>query len=384
MQKSLPMKIVIAPDSFKESLRAEEAANAIAAGVRKAAPGADIITVPLADGGEGLLNCFTSKKHRIETCNVHGPLSEYINAKYLIIEDETKTAVIEMAAAAGIELIEQEKRNPLLATTYGVGEMIIDAYGKGCRNFYIGLGSSATCDCGCGMAQALGVKFFDSHGLIIEPAINAALNIQIKSICTEDMLIDTDSCSFTAICDVANPLLGEYGAAFTYGPQKGADNNQVIQIEQANMSVVSVIEKETCKKLRAIPGSGAAGGIGISIVAFLYGKLKPGMEIVFQETDFYSKIKDADLIITGEGCIDETTSNGKVISGIISAASGKPVIALCGTTRGNIEPLYNAGLTAVFPICPGPCTLETAIADTAANLKRAARQVVKTFIASKK
>ncbi len=376
------MKIIIAPDSFKESLRAEQAANAIAAGARKAAPGAAIELVPLADGGEGLISCFKFKDHHIETCHVHGPLSGYVTAEYLIFEEnKRKTAVIEMASAAGIELIPTEQRNPLLTTTYGVGEIIFNAYNKGCRKFYIGLGGSATSDCGCGMAQALGVRFYDSQCNEIEPAINAALNIHINSINTENISIDINDCSFTAVCDVANPLLGELGAAFTYARQKGADDNQIIQIEQASTSVVSVIEKETCKKLRYIPGSGAAGGIGVSIVAFMDGKLEPGMEIILRETDFYSKIKDADLIITGEGCIDQTTIHGKVISGVLKAASGIPVIALCGAIQGDIKPLYEAGLTAAYSICPGPATLQQAINDTAPNLARTAHQVVKTFIA---
>ena len=376
------MKIVIAPDSFKESLRAEQVAYAIAAGVRKAVPGAVIETIPLADGGEGLLSCFKFKNHHIETCHVHGPLSGYVTAEYMIFEEsKRKTAVIEMSSAAGMELVTPEQRNPLLTTTYGVGQLILDAYNKGCRFFYIGLGSSATSDCGCGMAQALGVIFYDSLCQHIEPAINAALNIQIKSINTENMLIDVSNCSFTAVCDVTNPLLGEYGAAFTYARQKGADDNQIIQIEQTTNSIVSVIEKETCKKLRFIPGSGAGGGIGVSIVAFLDGRLVPGMDIIFRETNFYNKINDADLIITGEGCIDPTTTHGKVISGVLKAASGKPVIALCGAIQGDIKPLYKAGITAVFPICPGPGDLEKAYKNTAKNLTRTALQVVKTFIA---
>ena len=376
------MKIVIAPDSFKESLRAEQVANAIAVGARKAAHCAKIECIPLADGGEGLLNCFRSKTHHIETCHVHGPLSGYVTAEYLIIEEKNrKTAVIEMSAAAGIEILKREDRNPLLTTTYGVGEIILNAYRKGCRKFYIGLGGSATSDCGCGMAQALGVKFYDSHDHIIEPAINASLNIHINSINTDEMLIDTNECTFIAVCDVANPLLGEHGAAFTYARQKGADDNQIIQIEQATVSVVSVIEKETCKKLRTIQGSGAAGGLGVSIVAFLEGKLKPGMDIIFQEIDFYSRIADADLIITGEGCIDETTIQGKVISGVLKAAAGKPVIALCGAIEGDLKPLYHAGLTAIFPICTCRGTIEEAFANTAENLTRTARQVVKTFLA---
>ncbi len=382
--KTDKMKIVIAPDSFKECCRAVDVARAIATGVRLSCPASEIVQIPLSDGGEGLLQCFPGEHEKIIS-QVTGPTGKSVNAEYIIIDRfGKKAAVIEMSAAAGIELISTEERNPLLTTTYGVGELILDAWHKGCRDFYIGLGGSATCDCGTGMAQALGIEFFDDSGLLIEPYMNASLNTQVKNISCKNLKIPVMNSRFTAICDVSNPLLGKDGAAFVFAAQKGANDKQILQIEQANSLIVSKIENEFGRKLRNIPGSGAAGGIGISLLAFLDGKLEPGINIILRITDFFDRVKNADLIITGEGSLDSTTASGKVISGIIDTANGIPVIALCGSINGDISALYNRGLTAAYSICPGPMPLSHSIKNAGKNLSRTAEQVMRTFIARQK
>ena len=376
------MKIIIAPDSFKESCRAIDVCRAIENGCRKADPQAIIDTIPLSEGGEGLIDCFTGETIK---CKVSGPLSLPVETSYLISSsNDSKTAIIEMSAAAGLELISPAERNPVTTSTYGVGELILDAYTRGCRKFYIGLGGSGTVDCGCGIAQALGVEFFDRDNHLIESPLCPSLNIQVKYINTSNMKIDISSCQFTAITDVNNPLLGENGAAFVFAEQKGANHQQILQLEQANSSIVSVIENEIGRKLRNIPGGGAAGGLAIAIMAFLDGKIESGINTVLRETNFHQRIKDADLIITGEGAIDPTTANGKVISGVIKAAGKIPVIALCGSIQCELDSLYKLGLTAAYSICLGPISLPDSIKDTCTNLTQTAENVVRTFTAGQK
>ncbi len=373
------MKIVIAPDSFKDSLRAADICRAIAAGCQKAEPTATLELIPLSDGGEGLIQAIAHSGQYI-SCTVTGPDSSPVNAQYLISEkDSAKTAIIEMAAAAGLELLPPKKRNPINTTTFGVGELILHAWNNGCRNFYIGMGGSATIDCGCGLAQALGIKFFDQNDQLITKPLTPALNKDIKCICTTDIKIDTSKCSFTAISDVNNTLLGNSGAAYVFGPQKGADHNQILIAEQANTNAVTVIENNCQHSLRDIPGTGAAGGLAIAIIAFLNGTITSGIDAVLKETNFQQRIKDADLIITGEGAIDKTTIDGKVISGVLAYSAKIPVYVLCGSINSDLTPLYKLGLTAAYSICPGPCSLADSIKNTAANLNRTAEQLIRTI-----
>lgn len=374
------LKIIIAPDSFKDSCPAHDAAAAIARGCLKASSNIDIVQLPVSDGGEGMLQCLKDRLDII-TCCVCGPLGKTIPASYGIIDlNGNKTAVIEMAAAAGLELIKLAERNPLFTTTYGVGELILNAYNSSIRNFMITLGGSATSDCGSGMAQALGIEFTDKAGNIITEKMNASLNAQAAKIDTSNLKLDISKCTFTAVCDVKNKLLGPEGAAYTYAGQKGANLLQITEIEAAGKNIADIIEKQTGKKISRIEGSGAAGGLAVPILAFLNGNIRSGIETILELLDFHSHIKDADLIITGEGAIDASSEKGKVISGIVNAAKGTPVIALCGQLKSRPQNLIRNGLTDIICITPTDTTLEQAIADTIKNLELAAEKSVNNYL----
>ncbi|MDO4188533.1 MAG: glycerate kinase [Lachnospiraceae bacterium] len=330
-------KVIVIPDSFKGSLSSEEVTRIIAEEIDKAANGeTEIIKLPIADGGEGSTNCIiNSLGGRKINVLVKSPENKDIEAYYGIIEkDESKMAVIEIAESSGIT--KQTSYDAKAATTYGFGQLIKDALDKGCRDFLLCLGGSATTDCGLGMAAALSVNFFDENGKYFIP-VGGSLS-DVKSIDVSQ--IDDRICksTFTVMCDVDNPLYGEKGAAYVYGPQKGASPDDVKLMDEGLRNISVIYENTKCKDanvagdLSLRPGAGAAGGAGFACMAFLNATMKSGIEAMLEIVDFDRKVKEADLVVTGEGKIDEQSFMGKVLSGIISHSAGKKIVAFCGTS----------------------------------------------------
>ncbi|MCK4628538.1 MAG: glycerate kinase [Sedimentisphaerales bacterium] len=381
------MKIVVAPDSFKGSQTATQACSAIAAGLRRASDKVEIVSIPMADGGEGTVEALVeSTGGKLQIATVRGPSGEKITANYGILGETTTaepTAVIEMAAAAGLPLVPSDKRNPLKTTTYGVGQLIMDAYDQGCRDFIIGIGGSATNDCGTGMAQALGARFFDRQGKEITESMTGELMGKVGSLNFSNLPAWLSQCSFTVACDVKNPLLGPRGASFVYARQKGA-NDEIIEILEANMmNIIGFVEGATGKQVRDIPGSGAAGGLGAGLLAFLNAQLEPGIDIVIRYSRFAERIRSADLIITGEGQIDGTTVAGKTIAGIAALAEkySKPLIALAGSLGDGYQKVLELpAVMAVLSICPGPITLDEAMGRSGELLGNAAEQALRLIL----
>lgn len=374
------MRIVIAPDSFKECLSATRVAFAISEGIRKVAPDAEIISIPVADGGEGTVEALvTATSGRIIPTPTVDALNRPIQSFYGVLGDG-KTAVIEMAAASGIELLAPEERNPLVTSTYGTGLLLKSAMEAGFEEIILGIGGSATNDGGAGMAQALGFRFLDKNDNPIGPG-GRSLNqlTRIERTNAHPLLQKT---KITVACDVQNPLLGNNGATRVYGPQKGALPEMIETLEQ-NMSVfANVILRETGTNFSAVSGAGAAGGLGFGLMAFCKAKIRPGFELIGELTNLEKLIREADLVFTGEGRIDSQTVFGKTISGV--AQLGKkynvPVVALAGILSGNLEPLYCNGLTSAFAIANRPMSIEESKANAAELLARASEQVVRIMI----
>lgn len=384
------MKIVIAPDSFKGSLSSPQACEAIAEGIRRVIPNAQIVSIPMADGGEGTVESLVgSTGGQFRTMAVAGPVGEPVEAVYGILGAEespagssTLTAVIEMSAAAGMTLVPIDRRNPLHTTTYGVGQLIRDALDQGCRDFIIGIGGSGTNDCGCGMAQALGVRFLDpNQNEITEPMTGARMG-QVDSIDITSLDSRIAESHFVVACDVQNPLLGPTGATRTYGPQKGADA-EALDILEANMThIITQMESLVGKPIRDIPGTGAAGGIGASLIAFAGATLQSGVEIVLDYSRFVERLAGVDLILTGEGRLDGQTIYGKTIAGVASAARKLdiPVIALAGAIGPDACKVLDIGVCAYLPITSGPMPLEQALLHTHDNLANTAEQVMRMIL----
>lgn len=377
------MKIVIAPDSFKESLTAVEAATRIEAGFREVFPEADYVKIPFADGGEGTVEAMVAATggRRVEV-QVTGPLGERVDGFYGISGDG-QTAVIEMAAASGLSLIAVEKRNPLHTTTYGTGELVRHALDAGLRKFIIGIGGSATNDAGAGMLQALGARLLDRMGQEIGFG-GGALSSLVHIDCTGLDRRLHESRTVVA-CDVDNPLIGPDGASVVYGPQKGADPATVAVLDANLTRFAKVVELDFKNQIAAIPGSGAAGGMGAALVAFLDAGLKPGVQIVMEATGLSDAMIGADLVVTGEGQIDGQTVHGKTPVGVAQLASkhGIPVIALAGGTGPGAEKVHEHGITALFCMGTGPCSLAEALPMGAENLRNISKNVaavIKAFI----
>lgn len=369
------MRIVVAPDSFKGSLTALEAANRIEAGLKAADKNFEIVKIPIADGGEGTVDALLAAAggRKIE-CNVHGPLMEMRKAVFGIIGKDENIAVIEMAEAAGITLIGPENRNPVKTTTYGVGELIMEAMDSGCKKMIIGIGGSATNDGGIGMAQALGAKFYLENGELIWPGDGANSMEFIDRIDTEDMDERLKDVEITVACDVNNPMVGPHGATLVYGPQKGATREQLIFLEDGMLVYSKLLEKVFKRDIAGVPGSGAAGGLGGGMIAFLNAELKSGTRIVIENTDFGLKIKDADLLITGEGRTDSQTVFGKVPVGLAKIAKNHNVLVIClsGSLGDGYEELYNSGIDYIVSCIDCPMDLEFAMANAGELLEKAA------------
>jgi glycerate kinase len=378
------MKFVIAPDSFKGSLSAIEVCTAIERGIKKVIPTAQIVNLPMADGGEGTVEALVSSTGgHLEWTVVHDPLGQEIRAHYGILGDK-QTAVIEMAAASGLPLVPLAKRNPLYTSTYGTGELILAAAHQGCRQFIIGIGGSATTDGGTGMAQALGVKFWDQTLHEITSPMNGDWLGKISVLDLTSLNPVIHACQFTVACDVENPLLGPKGCAHVYGPQKGATPAIVAQLEQNMTHFANILEKISGRSVRDIPGAGAAGGLGAGLMAFVNGTLKRGIEIVLQASHFAEQIHGANLIFTGEGRIDFQTAFGKTLSGVAREAKkqGIPVIALGGMVDDNIDDLYEMGISSFFSICNCPMDLPTAMKNTAHLLELASERSLRAVLIS--
>lgn len=376
-------KIIIAIDSYKGCLTSLEAGKAAGEGVHDACPECETIVLPVADGGEGMLDVLTAStngKHRMIAA--HDPLMILREARYGISGDGG-TAFIEMAAISGLPLVPADQRNPMLTTTYGTGELIRDALELGCRNFIIGLGGSATNDAGLGMLQALGYRFLNKAGEKIgcierNFPMNGASLCDVASIDSSHIHPAIKETRFTAACDVQNPFCGKNGAAFIFAPQKGANQEMVLRLDSAMKQLAEVINRHTGKDISLHPGAGAAGGMGGTLFAFLDAELKPGIQLVLDTLHFSEKIKDADLIITGEGKSDQQTLMGKVPTGILKEARKQkiPVVLLSGSVE-DVRELNNAGFQGVFSITPSPISLEQAMqpAIAKANIKRATEQI---------
>jgi len=379
------MKIITAIDSFKGSLNSVEAGEAIKSGILSVYPDAHVQIVPIADGGEGTVNALvTGMNGQEETLTITGPLNDSVNATYGILP-ESQTAIIEIAQASGLVLVPKAKRNPMHTTTYGVGELIKAAIQKGCRHFIIGLGGSATNDAGIGMLQALGFEFYNGANLPVGIG-GHALN-EIKSIKTTHALSELSECTFSIACDVVNPLYGRNGAAYIYGPQKGATPEIVSELDQGLINFSEIVKKERNLDVAQTPGAGAAGGLGYAFLSFLNAKLESGIDIIIRETKFKQHVKDADFVITGEGCLDHQTAMGKAPIGItkIAKQTNAKVIALAGNVSDDAVACNEAGIDAYFSIQPAPTTLKNAMKKEVAakNIKNTTRQIFHLIKATK-
>jgi glycerate kinase len=350
-------------------------------GVRRVLPGADVVMVPLADGGEGTVEALVAATGgRLVTADVTGPLGETVSATWGVLGDGS-TAVIEMAAASGIMLVPADRLDPMAATTRGTGELILEALDAGCRDLIIGLGGSATNDGGAGMAQALGVRLLDGENRDLPPG-GAAL-VRLRNIDVSGLDRRIASCRVRAACDVTNPLCGPQGASHIYGPQKGATDDVCRQLDKALDNYATVLERDLGIDVRHTPGVGASGGLGAGLVAFLGAELARGMDIVAGAVGLAGHLRGASLVLTGEGRLDAQTAFGKTVSGVAerAKASGVPVVALAGELAGDLSALYERGLTSAMSIAPGPVTAADSMDSAAALVTDAAERVVRLFIA---
>ncbi|WP_040951635.1 glycerate kinase [Gorillibacterium massiliense] len=370
---------VLAPDSFKESMTAKEVCEAMEKGLRKVFPDANYIHVPMADGGEGTVQSLVDASGgHLYTKEVTGPLGQKVTAKYGILGDG-ETAAIEMASASGIQHVTKETKNPLITTTYGTGELILECLEKGIKRIIIGIGGSSTNDGGTGMAEALGVKFLDAEGQMLPRgggSLDKLVTIDVSKLDPRLQQVD-----MVVACDVTNPLCGENGASHVFGPQKGATPEMVQQLDAALAHYAGVVKEQLQKDVINVPGAGAAGGLGAGLLIFTKAVLKKGVEIVIDYTEIKRKMADADLVITGEGGIDFQTKFGKAPYGVARAAkeSGKKVIAIAGYIGEGIDTLYTEGIDAVFGIVPGAAEIEKLLAEGPRNVERTCENIARVL-----
>jgi len=370
------MKIVIAPDSFKESLSALEAASAIEAGFREVFPDAVYVKVPVADGGEGTVEAMIAATggRRIDL-QATGPLGRPVAAFYGLTGGADTIAVIEMAAASGLELVAPDERDPLRATSRGTGDLIRAALDAGARRFILGVGGSATNDGGAGMLQALGVGLFDAQGGQLAPGGAALAGLDRIDVSGLDPRIKQSV--FEVACDVSNPLVGLLGASAIFGPQKGATPEMVAQLDANLRHYAAIIARDLGQDVADIPGAGAGGGIAAAMLVFLDGRLRPGSEIVTDAVGLDAAVVDADLVVTGEGRIDSQTVNGKTPIGVARVAQrhGKPVIAIGGCLANDANAVHAHGIAATFSTVMKAGTVAEALAGARFNLHSAARNI---------
>jgi len=422
------VRIVIAPDSFKESLSAPAVCEAIAAGVHDAVPGAEVVSCPLADGGEGTVAALVAATGgQVVRTRVHGPLGDPVDAAWGMLgrrviraeasptdargspgdaeaalhhdaaestavagpagaavgpgPEDIPTAVIEMAAASGLPLVPPDRRNPLITSTYGTGELVKAALDAGAKRILLGIGGSATNDGGAGCAQALGVRFIDSAGRPLPPGLSGGSLCKIAAIDTGRRDPRLAECQVRVACDVSNPLCGPRGAAVVYGPQKGASPEMVAELDRGLAHLADVIHRDLGRDVRDLPGAGAAGGLGAGLVAFLGATLRPGIEIVIEAVRLAERLTGADLVITGEGRLDEQSMMGKVVHGVAKVArrAGVPVVAICGSIGPGAERTIDL-VDAYFAVIDRPMDLPEALSDAARLLRQTAANVIRVFV----
>ena len=373
------MRILIAPQALKGSLSASETGAAIAQGAHAAFPDAAITIIPIADGGEGTVQALVNAtRGEIRIQRVMGPLKEPVKAFYGLLGNG-QTAVIEIAASSGLLLIPPQRRNPRLATSYGVGELIKAALDQGCRRFIIGLGGSATNDGGAGMAQALGARLLDAYGKAI--VLGGSALITLAHISTETLDPRLQDCTFEVACDVTNPLCGPLGASVIYGPQKGASPAVVAELDAALTHYAHIIQRDLHLDMRNIPGSGAAGGLGAGMITFLKATLRPGAQIVSEALHLDEYMKNTDLVITAEGQLDEQTAYGKSVAAIAALAKTYrvPVLALTGGLGEQYKSLYDLGIDAITVLPSGPMPLVYAMEHASLLTSEATERALKLF-----
>jgi glycerate kinase len=380
------VKTVIAPDSFKDSLPAIGVCEAMSEGVRRVIPESDIVLLPLADGGEGTVQAMIRAiGGRTERVRVTGPLGKPVSAEYGVLTKDN-TAVVEMAAASGLELVPADCRNPMATTTFGTGELIQKALERGARKFIIGIGGSATTDCGAGAVQALGVRFFRRNGDEISEPMTGGLMAEVADVDLSGLNPKIHECEILAACDVENALLGERGAVMTFGRQKGASDRELLLLENGMRHFIGIVERKIGKRIRDIAGAGAAGGLGAGLAVFLGASLRPGIGLIMDACRFEEKIADADLVLTGEGKVDSQTMYGKAVAGVarIAKRHSVPVVLIAGQVETGIENLLSEGVTSVFSICSGPMPLERAMKNAKTLVADCTERVMRLFSFQKK
>ncbi|AWP30543.1 glycerate kinase [Paenibacillus vortex V453] len=369
--------IVLAPDSFKESMTAKEVCEAMERGILKANPNVTCIHVPMADGGEGTMQSLVDATGgTVHTAMVTGPLGNQVEASYGVSGDGS-TGVLEMASASGIHLVPPAERNPLVTTTYGTGELIKACLDHGVSRLLIGIGGSATNDGGAGVVQALGGKLLDAEGR--ELAFGGGGLGRLASFDLTGLDSRLQHVEVEVACDVTNPLCGETGASHVFGPQKGATPDMIEQLDSNLRNYAGVMKQQLGKDIVDYPGAGAAGGLGGGLMVFLNGTLKKGIDMVVDYTGLEEKVRQADMVWTGEGGMDFQTQYGKTPLGVAMVAKkhGKPVVALAGRIGDGIEVLYDKGMDAIFGIMPGAATLSEALVNGQQNVERTSENIVR-------
>ncbi len=378
-QKQQKNKLIVIPDSFKGSLSSMEVCEVVGGCAARCLPGWEVQLLPVADGGEGTVDCFVAAAgfERV-WLTVQGPFGEPVKACYA---RRGGTAVVEMAQAAGLPMA-QGRLDPERASTYGVGQLLRHAVEQGCRKLYLGLGGSCTDDAGAGAAAALGAVFLDEAGRPFVPVGGTLRNICAVNIQETQQLLQ--GCTVTAMCDIDSPLYGEQGAAYIFGPQKGADAAAVRRLDGGLRAFAQAVEKSLGKQVAHLPGAGAAGGFGAGVVALLGGRLQSGIQTVLELVDFDRRVRDARLVITGEGRLDGQSLRGKVVLGVAQQAGryGVPVVAVAGSVANNVDEIYSRGVTAAFSICRGPQSLQEAMENGKANLALAVENILRFYAAA--
>lgn len=370
-------KYVVAPDSFKESMTAKEVCDAMEKGIKKADSAAEVIKVPMADGGEGTVNSLVDATHGQRVIvEVTGPLGNKISAYYGILGNGT-TAVIEMAKASGLEIVEKKKRNPMITTTFGTGELIRDALDHNVKEIIIGLGGSSTNDGGSGMAQALGAKLLDQNNHQI-PFGGGNLD-KLDKIDISNLDSRLQDVKIILASDVTNPLIGKEGASRVFGLQKGATPEMVEKLENNLQHYAKIVKRDLNKDVASVSGAGAAGGLGAGLMAFTTCEMRQGVDLAIEVTKLEEKIRDTDYVFTGEGGTDFQTKFGKTPYGVAKLGKKyhKPVISLAGYLGEGIDSLYSEGFTAIFGIIPGACDLSTALKTGPSNVARTTENIVR-------